>query len=146
MRTAARIAARMDCDAVVQVGDFWLLDGSSPVWPPLSRARWEVDPPPWPEVMWWAVTSQIPVIVVDGNHEVWPCLDRYQQRTDVIESRRQGQPLHLGGAVSPDKEWASPAYRWPASEAPTSRDQQRLLANAPAGLDVLFTHDAPSGV
>ena len=24
--------------------------------------------------------------------------------------------------------------------------QQRLLANAPAGLDVLFTHDAPSGV
>lgn len=169
MRTALRIAASMGCDAVVQVGDFWLQDGSSPVWPAAHRVHWDGDPLPWPDAMRCAVSSPIPVIAVDGNHEAWPCLDRFQQRADVIESRRQGRPLHLGGslwwadrgstwtwagrrcgalggAVSPDKEWADPAYRWPDSEAPTGGDRRRLIANAPAGLDVLFTHDAPSAV
>ena len=53
----------------------------------------------------------------------------------------------LGGAVSPDK-WYPPVVdvRWPDEEAPTGADVERLVANAPDGLDVLFCHDAPWGV
>ena len=127
------------------------------------------EPMPWPDAMRRAMSSPVPFVVVDGNHEVWPCLDRYLARPEVAELRSMGRPVHLGGslwwadrgstwtwagrrcgalggAVSPDKAFANPAYRWPDSEAPTWADQRRLLANAPDGLDVLFTHDAPGGV
>ena len=124
----------------------------------------------WPPLMQLAMRAPVPVVVIDGNHEVWPCLAAYAQRPDVVEARAAGRPLHLGGtlwwadrgstwtwggrrcgalggAVSPDKFIPRLApYRWPDCEAPSRGDLQRLLANAPDGLDVLFCHDAPTSV
>ena len=159
-------AALLGCDALVQVGDFWLQDAGWAGWDPQTRRS----DPAWAELLWLAVESPIPVVVLDGNHEAWPCLTEFAQRPDVIAARAASRPLHLGGslwwadrgstwtwggircgalggAVSPDKfiERLAP-YRWPDHEAPSRDDLARLLANAPDGLDVLFCHDAPAGV
>ena len=168
LEAALTIVERERCDAVVSVGDFWLQDCS---WDTRPRTHSEGYPSiSWAPLMRLAMRSPVPVIVIDGNHEVWPCLVDYAQRPDVIEARAAGRPLHLGGtlwwadrgstwtwsgrrcgalggAVSPDKfiERLAP-HRWPDHEAPTRDDLHRLLDNAPDGLDVLFTHDAPGAV
>ncbi len=161
-------AERQGCDALVSVGDFWLQDCS---WDARRRTGSTGDPSiSWTPLMRLAMAAPLPVIVVDGNHEVWPCLADYAQRPDVAEARVAGRPLHLGGtlwwadrgstwswsglrcgalggAVSPDKFIPRLApHRWPDHEAPGRSDLRRLLANAPDGLDVLFCHDAPAGV
>ena len=159
-------AALLGCDALVQVGDFWLQDAGWAGWDPQTRRS----DPAWAELLWLAVESPIPVVVLDGNHEAWPCLTEFAQRPDVIAARAASRPLHLGGslwwadrgstwtwggarcgalggAVSPDK-WmpALAEMRWADDEAPAAGDLARLCANAPGGLDVLFCHDAPAGV
>ena len=166
LRLALRVAASADCDALVSVGDFGLVDSS---WSPRARfadRRFCHGA----ELVRHALAAPIPIIVVDGNHEVWPCLVAYAQRPDVTAARAVGRPLHLGGslwwadrgsawtwagrrcgalggAVSPDKIEATPAGAcWPDHEAPGDGDVARLCDNAPGGLDVLFCHDAPSGV
>ena len=163
---ALRAAAEAGCDALVQVGDFWLQDASWAGWDPQARC-FEAS---WGELMWRAVEAPIPVVVVDGNHEVWPCLTRYLARADTADVQAAGRPLHLGGslwwadrgstwtwggarcgalggAVSPDKHFPDFAGDgWAEDEAPTGGDLARLVDNAPGGLDVLFCHDAPAGV
>ena len=159
-------AAVLRCDALVQVGDFWLQDA---LWARRKPQTCSCDVD-WAELLWLAVEAPIPVVVIDGNHEAWPCLTQFHQRPDVIEAQAAGRPLHLGGslwwadrgstwtwggarcgalggAVSPDK-WmpALAGVRWADEEAPTVGDLQRLVANAAGGLDVLFCHDAPTGV
>ena len=168
LRAALRVAERERCDAVVSVGDFWLQDCSRD-----TRIRTHLAGFPsisWAPLMRVAMAAPLPVIVVDGNHEAWPCLAAYAQRPDVIEARAAGRPLHLGGtlwwadrgstwtwnrrrcgalggAVSPDKFIRKLApSRWPDHEAPNRGDLHRLLANASDGLDVLFSHDAPAAV
>ena len=168
LHAALNIAEHQRCDAVVSVGDFWLQDCS---WGTRPRTHTEGHPSlSWPPLMRLAMRAPVPVIVIDGNHEVWPCLVDYAQRADVNQARAAGRPLHLGetlwwadrgstwtwnhtrcgalgGAVSPDKIIPKlAAHRWPDHEAPNRDDHQRLLANAPDGLDVLFSHDAPAGV
>ena len=167
LRTALRVAAAEGCDVLVSVGDFGLQDASSPRRDPCRVAP---QPSPIPELIREAMRAPIPIVVVDGNHEVWPCLRRFRHRADVAEERPAGWPLHLGGslwwadrgstwtwagrrcgalggAVSVDKNMPSVAgLRWPADEAPSDGDVARLCDNAPGGLDVLFCHDAPSGV
>ena len=165
---ALRVAERERCDAVVSVGDFWLQDCS---WDTRPRTHLEGHPSiSWAPLMRIAMRAPVPIIVIDGNHEVWPCLADYAQRPDVVEARAAGRPLHLGGslwwadrgstwtwagrrcgalggAVSPDKFIKRLApRRWPDHEAPSRDDLARLGANAPGGLDVLFSHDAPAGV
>ena len=50
----------------------------------------------------------------------------------------------LGGATSPDR-WGDLAkYRW-EHETTTREDLDRLVDNAPDGLDILICHDAPAG-
>ena len=168
LHAALHLAERKRCDAVVSVGDFWLQDCS---WDTRPRTHTEGYPSiSWAPLMRLAMRAPVPVIVIDGNHEVWPCLNDYAQRPDVIEARAAGRPLHLGGtlwwadrgstwlwsgrrcgalggAVSPDKliEKLAP-YRWPDHEAPNRDDLHRLLDHAPDGLDVLFCHDAPASV
>ena len=55
-----------------------------------------------------AVRSAIPVVVVDGNHEVWPCLTAFLGRDDTAEARSAGRPLHLGGSLW----WADRGSIW----------------------------------
>ena len=145
------------CDVLVQVGDFWLQD-----------CTWWGFSPERAGLMHCAVHSPIPVVVVDGNHEVWPCLSEFRQRDDTAAAQMLGGPLHLGGslwwaergsvwtwggarfgalggAVSPDRWMAQvAAYRW-EEETTTQGDLYRLLDNAADGLDVLISHDAPAG-
>ena len=155
---ALKLAAAEECDVVVQVGDFWLEDSTSSRWVP-KKAR----------LMHAALRSPVPVVVVDGNHEVWPCLTAFQSRDDAEAARRQGRPVHLGGSlwwaergsvwswsgtrfgalggtVSPDK-WIPKLakYRW-AEEITTQQDLHRLIGNAGEGLDVLICHDAPADI
>lgn len=153
---ALQVAVEEDCDVLVQVGDFWLQD-----------CTWRSFSPEQAALMWAATHAAIPVVVVDGNHEVWPCLTQYLQRDDTIAARGDNRPLHLGGSlwwadrgsvwtwagrrfgalggtVSPDK-WipAVARYRWD-EEATTQADLDRLIDNTPDGLDVLICHDAPA--
>ena len=168
LQAALDVAERDGCDALVSVGDFWLQDCS---WG--ARPRTHADGLPsrsWAPLMRLAMRAPVPVIVVDGNHEAWPCLADYAKRPDVTEARAAGRPLHLGGtlwwadrgstwtwngrrcgalggAVSPDKFISKLAsHRWPDHEAPSRDDLRRLCDNASDGLDVLFCHDAPAGV
>lgn len=153
---AARAAIEERCDVLVQVGDFGLQDCSLRGYS-TSEAT----------LMWAAAHSPIPVVVVDGNHEMWPCLVNLLNRHDTLVARQRGRPLHLagslwwadrgsvwtwsgrrfgalGGSVSPDRQ--DPyveVYRWP-EEATTRADLGRLIDNAPEGLDVLLCHDAPA--
>lgn len=168
LQSALDIAERQRCDAVVSVGDFWLQDCS---WDARPRTRTDGYPSlSWAPLMRIAMRAPVPVVVIDGNHEVWPCLIDYAERLDVVQARSMGRPLHLGGtlwwadrgstwtwsgrhcgalggAVSPDKFIRKLAtHRWPEHEAPDRDDLHRLLTNAPDGLDVLFCHDAPAGV
>ena len=153
---AVQAAIEEGCDVLVQVGDFGLQDSS-------LRGYVTSDA----TLMWAAAHSAIPVVVLDGNHEMWPCLINYLNRHDTLAAKQQGRPLHLagslwwadrgsvwtwsgrrfgalGGSVSPDR-WDRyvEVYRWP-EEATTRADLQRLIDNAPEGLDVLLCHDAPA--
>lgn len=160
---ARRLAARKRVDAVVQVGDFWLSD-----------RHWHRHDASEAHYMHYAAEQfKMPLIVVDGNHEAWPALERYagtQAAQAAFASRR---PVHLGGslwwawrgsvwqwqgrrigalggAVSPDREVPSLSnFRWSA-EGTTEEDLWRLVDNADAefegALDVLFTHDSPAQV
>ena len=153
---ALRTAADEDCDVLVQVGDFWLQDRT-----------WRGFSPEHAGLMCSAVHAEMPVVVIDGNHEVWPSLSRFLEREDTAEARAAGRPLHLGGSlwwadrgstwtwsakrfgafggtVSPDK-WKPHVapWRWPA-EMITQQDLDRFIQNAGSGLDVLITHDAPA--
>ena len=154
---ALRTAADEGCDVLVQVGDFWLQDSG-----------WSRFAPEYAGAMSTAVHAAMPVVVIDGNHEVWPCLSEFAQRDETAAARRAGRPLHLGGSLwwadrgstwtwagrrfgalggsaSPDR-WipAVANKRWD-QETTTQQDLQRLLDNAADGLDVLVCHDAPKG-
>lgn len=152
---ALRTADDEGCDVLVQVGDFWLQD-----------SNWRGFAPEHAGLMCSAVHAEMPVVVIDGNHEVWPSLTAFLGREDTAEVRAAGRPLHLGGSlwwadrgstwtwsakrfgalggtVSPDK-WQphTAPWRWPA-EMITQHDVDRLKRNADGGLDVLISHDAP---
>ncbi len=80
LHTALNIAERERCDAVVSVGDFWLQDCS---WDTRPRTHMEGSPSlSWSPLMRLAMRAPVPVIVIDGNHEVWPCLADYGERTE----------------------------------------------------------------
>lgn len=155
-QAAVQAAIDEGCDVLVQVGDFWLQDST-----------WRGFTPSEAALMWAAINAPIPVVVLDGNHEVWPCLTAFLHRYETLEALPQGRPLHLGGSLwwadrgsawnwsnrrfgalggsaSPDKWLAQVApYRWP-EETTTQQDLDRLIDNTPQGLDVLICHDAPA--
>ena len=154
---ALRTAADEGCDVLLQVGDFWLQDST-----------WRGFAPEYAGVMASAAQAAMPVVVIDGNHEVWPCRSKFLERDDTAAARDAGRPLHLGGSLwwadrgstwtwagarfgalggsaSPDR-WmpAVARHRW-EEETTTRQDLERLLGNAVGGLDVLVCHDAPKG-
>ena len=162
LNAAFRQAADFDVDVIVQVGDFWLVD-----------RHWSLFSPVQANYMLEARNAPVPIVVIDGNHEVWPALGRYALTPAAQSAMTTRRPLHLGGsiwwawrgstwrwsgsafgalggAVSPDKRFAQVRrFRWP-EEATTRDDLDRLIANADyefdGRLDVLFTHDAPAQV
>ncbi len=85
---ALRTTRDEDCDVLVQVDDFWLQD-----------SNWRGFSPEHAGVMYSAVHAPIPVVVVDGNHEVWPCLSAFLARDDTATAREMGRPLHLAGSL-----------------------------------------------
>ena len=88
------------------VGDFWLQDCS---WDTGPRTYMEGCPSlSWSPLMRLAMRAPVPVVVIDGNHEAWPCLAAYAQRPDVVEARAAGRPLHLGGSLW----WADRGSTW----------------------------------
>ena len=155
-------AVDLGAQAIVQVGDFWLAD-----------RHWSRFSPLQADYMQAACDSPLPIVVIDGNHEIWPALGRYALTPAARAAMQERRPLHLGGslwwawrgsvwcwsgrafgalggAVSPDKRLSEVRhYRWP-EEALTEDDLERLITNAEAEfdgrIDVLFTHDAPAQV
>ena len=153
---ALKLATTEACDALVQVGDFWLEDSTWRRWAPRKA-----------HLMHAALQAPVPVVVVDGNHEGWPCLTGFREGNDAAAARRTGRPVHLGGSlwwadrgsvwnwagrrfgalggtVSTDK-WDPKLakHRWD-EETTTQADLDRLIDNAAEGLDVLICHDAPA--
>ena len=94
---AMEAAIAEGCDVLVQVGDFWLQDST-----------WRSFAPEEAALMWAAVNCPIPVVVVDGNHEVWPCLQNFLHRYDTLAALQHGRPLHLGGSLW----WADRGSTW----------------------------------
>ena len=94
---ALRTAADESCDVLVQVGDFGLQD-----------CTWAGFAPAQAGLMLSALDAAIPVVVIDGNHEMWPCLSRFVERDDTAAARRAGRPLHLGGSLW----WAHRGSTW----------------------------------
>lgn len=159
---AVELGLDLGVSAVVQVGDFWLADASWSRLNPLES-----------QFMWTAHDSPLPIVVIDGNHEVWPALGPYARTAAARAAFASRRPLHLGGsiwwawrgsvwswggrafgalggAVSPDRHNpAARGYRWDDEET-TDADLARLIANVETDfggrLDVLFTHDAPAQV
>ena len=142
---ALAIAEAAGAGAVVQVGDFWLQDAT---W---GRYRGRDA-----KVVRRAMAAPIPVVALDGNHEVWPSLTAYASRPDMQAARSAGRPLHLGGslwwadrgstwtwsgtrcgalggAVSPDRWMGDVApLRWADAEAPTAATPTGSAATPPA--------------
>ena len=157
---AIGMALQHEADVIVQVGDFWLGDAT---WSQFTHVE--------SAFMSAAHDSPVPVIVIDGNHEIWPSLWRYQATKGAREAMESRRPLNLGGsiwwawrgsvwqwngtrfgalggAVSPDKrDPRVRRWRWP-EEATTEEDLRRFIDNAgtehSGQADVLFTHDAPT--
>ena len=153
---ALKLATAEECDVLVQVGDFWLEDSTWRRWAPRKA-----------HLMHAALQAPVPVVVIDGNHEGWPCLTGFRESNNAATAQRTGRPAHLGGSlwwadrgsvwnwagrrfgalggtVSPDK-WDPKLakHRWD-EETTTQADLKRLIDNAPDGLDVLICHDAPA--
>lgn len=151
VRRSLRQAKDSGCDAVVQVGDFWLTGR-----PARHMAA--------------AAASPVPYVVLDGNHEHWPTLLEVADTRPAREAAAAHRPAHfhgsvwwatrgsvwewhgrrigaLGGSVSPDAWMPELADdRWVDHEAPTAGDYDRLIEAAAGGpLDWLVTHDAPDG-
>ena len=155
-------AVDFGCDVVVQVGDFWLGDRH---WSRFNHVE--------SAYMHAAHDSPLPIVVIDGNHEIWPSLGRYALGAEARAAFKSRRPLHLGGsiwwawrgsvwrwgarrfgalggAVSPDRrDRTLRHWRWD-DEGTTEDDLERFIANADlefgGRLDVLFTHDAPAQV
>ena len=81
---AAMVQIFEECDAVVQFGDFWLQDDSLTLEQPRRMLLGGGDATPWPNAMRRAMSSPVP-FVVEGNHEVWPCMDGRLARLDVAD-------------------------------------------------------------
>ena len=75
-------AADLGAQAVVQVGDFWLGD-----------RHWSQFSPQQAEYMQAACKSPLPIVVIDGNHEIWPALGRYALSSAARESNGCTPPV-----------------------------------------------------
>jgi predicted phosphodiesterase len=103
--------------------------------------------------------TNLQLLFVDGNHEAFPTLLRYPVRGNglrQVSERVWHLPrgfrwtwggvrfLALGGAYSIDRQWRTPGSSWWWQEEIT--DEQVAAAIAGPEVDVLISHDCPTGV
>lgn len=146
MRRAICHAAEHDTRLIIQLGDFG-------IWPGTDGQKYLR------KVTEVAERNDVTVAFIDGNHEDFPQLyshpvsdDGLRWVTDRIvhiprASRWEWhgqQYAALGGAVSVDKKGRKEGKTWWAEEAVTDDNLADLAAGGPC--DILFTHDAPTGV
>lgn len=153
----SKLASRNGCDAVVQLGDFGF-------WPDPTLMRRnghaEINHRWLDAVNNVAALHGVHWLVIDGNHDAHPLArDAFQannlgQRSvrDRIVWADRGAVWEwagtrfgaLGGAVSIDRALRTEGRDWWPTERISRADVDLLVERAgPAGLDVLFSHDAP---
>lgn len=104
-------------------------------------------------------SHDVDLMFVDGNHENFPYLysvpvgeDGLRHLSDRVHHIPRGfrwewggtRLMGLGGASSVDKPYRTPGYDWFPEETLTDRDMEYAMRLG--GVDVLFSHDVPSGV
>lgn len=161
-RTLVKIAARHECAAVIQLGDFGILPAGRPTGPNVDGSPLPLDMRYLHTVASLAEQAGVLVVAVDGNHDDHPA-----GRAAFPADERGLRPIvpgvlwwadrgarwewagirfgALGGAVSHDRFYAErvEGLNWWPTERTTDADVDRLGDGA---LDVLVTHDAPAGV
>ncbi len=153
------LAKSLNCDALLQLGDFGIWPGPSgdKYLRKLNRSLNE---------------AELPLYFVDGNHEDFPKLNKLRNGQQSIAplvipgARLEEQPMinHIprghvwewedkkfmgvGGAVSIDREWRIPGQSWWPEETINPAQEEYALAQAAkyAPIDVLLTHDAATTV
>lgn len=101
LKNALTQADKLEVDAVVQVGDFWLAD-----------RRWHHHDLVEARFMQAAADALLPVVVVDGNHEAWPSLRKLQQTPAAQAATCRRSRRHPGiaaGSSSRHRATATPA-------------------------------------
>lgn len=140
-----KMAAELQADRIVQVGDFGY-------WPHLSDYHRRVSS--------MAQRARTPIYWLDGNHENF---DALEVAVDVDADEPQGMLpdlwylprgctwawdgcrfMSLGGAYSIDKSSRTEGYSWWPQETLTRAQVERAMDRGP--VDVLLTHDTPEGV
>ena len=145
--TTVRSAAREGVSTILHVGDFGL------DWPGAKRGRYEA------KLNKYLIESGITLIVSGGNHDNWETIASLPAEADGLATFRSNIRVlprgnrtqicglivgGLGGAFSVDQGHRTEGRDWWRNEEPTPEEAQRLIAGGP--VDVLITHDAPTGV
>lgn len=144
IRYLLKMAAEMQIDRIVQVGDFGY-------WPHMAPFHERVDG--------LASAEGVEFYWLDGNHENFDALEQAVD-FDATEPQAMGESLWylprgstwqwggcrfmaLGGAYSIDKDYRTEGRSWWRQEMLTHAQVYRALDRGP--VDVLLTHDAPEG-
>ena len=143
-RKALNYAAKNGSDVVIHVGDFG-------VWSPYNYIRAVGDE---------AARLNLQVFFVDGNHEDHPWLNAQPVREDgfrILHDNVAHIPrgtvwtwdgvtfMGLGGAHSVDRQWRRDGVEWFREETLTY-GQAFEAATTPHDIDIMITHDCPTGV
>lgn len=143
MATVFDYADQLDCDAVLQVGDFGY-------WP---HTGWGLDY--LDEIEALAQITDIPLWFIDGNHDNHDLLALLEGEELEVRGMVTYLPrgtrwewggvrfAALGGAYSIDQEWRTVGESWWPGEEITAADVQKLGRK---GVDVLVCHDTPTWV
>jgi hypothetical protein len=147
---ALSLAARQGVSTVLQLGDFGFSANGEGVLDVLSIT---------------AAAFDLTLLVVDGNHEDFPLLERFPVLTDgpaaglrPVRPRlwhlprgtrwtwrgaddREHRWLAVGGAVSVDRQLRTEGYSWWPGEELTAAEAERIAGEGTA--DVLVCHDRP---
>lgn len=145
--TAIRSAAREGVRTALHVGDFGF------DWPGAKRGRYES------KLNKYLVDLGMTLVISGGNHDNWETMEKLPVdndgtagvRSNIRVLPRGGRAMieglavgGLGGAFSVDYRHRTEGKDWWANEEPTCEEASALVAGGP--LDLLITHDAPSGV
>ncbi|HEX9087412.1 MAG TPA: metallophosphoesterase [Arthrobacter sp.] len=144
---AVRAAAKNGVRTMVHVGDMGL-DFPGP-----KRGRYEA------RLNRLLVEKGVTLIVSPGNHDNWDTILKLPVGPDGLAVWRSNIPIlprggrtviegltvgGLGGGYSVDQHWRTVGKDWWADEEPTQEEADKLVAGGP--VDVLVTHDVPSGI